>query len=302
MNRRNLLLVVVLAFGLTTAAPAPAGAAQLDTIVNTFQLGAQQTLDRARLLGLTAYKALVALEIVMTLYAAVFLFMNGKMEMQGFLATVVQKAIVVSLGLIMLEFYPVFVPKIISTFTDAGSQLVGLHGITPSVFVGQGLYLAGMLFYTSNNAGFLFAGPVAVLAWASGILIFVCFTLVAWRLTMVLCEGALLLGGGVFFLGFWGSRITAPLAENYLVVLTRLGIHTYFLYMVVSVANILVPTWAITLAMPVNSLDGLLPMLTTVAQVLITTLIATKLPAKLAHELTAPSSFLHLRSSIVAGV
>jgi type IV secretion system protein TrbL len=304
MNSRriHLLFLVLVAVLAASALPRPAAAAQqLDTIVNTFQQASQTALTRATVLGMSAYKVLVALEVVMTLYAFAFLTLSGKITMGGVLATSVNKAIVISIGLVMLQFYPLFVPKILQTFTDAGSQLVGFSGITPSAIMGQGLYLTGLLLYHANNAGFIFAGPLAVVSWACGTLIFVCFTMIAWRLVMILVEAALLLSGGVFFLGFWGSRLTAPLAENYLVSLTRLGIHTYFLYLVVAVGNAIIPVWTDTLTQPITSVDGLLPLLNVCGQVLIFTLITTKLPQRLAHELTAPSSFLHLRNAISAG-
>ncbi len=276
----------------------PAHAGQLDTIVESFSDGGSIWISRALPLGLSAFRVLAAFEVLLTIFSIAFLFLSDKIKPGGILAAALQKTIVIGFGLLALQFYPLFVPKLLQTFQDAGSQVVAIRGLTPSVVMGQGIYLCGLILFSEDRSG-LFLLPAELMAAVSALLVLGCFTMLAWKFVEILVQSHLLLSGGMFFMGFLPSRVTVALAENYIVSLIRLGIQLYFLLFMVAVANTLVPLWSTQLATPLNGLDGLLPILRTAGEVLIFTLIAVRLPAKLAYELTAPQSFLHLRSALV---
>ncbi len=299
-HRRSSLPSILLAAValLVVVEPSAHAAGQLNEVVRAFSEASEHVLWRAQVQGQVAFKLLAGLEVLMMLYGFALLFLSGKLTAGGLLAATIKKAILLGLGLLALNFYPIGVPLILKTFTQAGSVNVGLPGMTPTALLGQGIYLCGRLLYTTNNAGFVFAGPVTFLCWAAGTTIFVCFVLLAYRVVATLAESFVLLGGGIFFLGFWANRVTAALAENYIVAVIRLGITTYFLYLMVAIANALLPLWTDALSAPVNSADGLLPMMTTLGEVVIFTMIATRMPPRIAYDLTAPSSFLGLRSAM----
>jgi type IV secretion system protein TrbL len=287
--------VVLLLPAAALAVPNP-----LDDIISAFSDGSYVWFSHVVPIALSIYKVLAGLEVLMTLIVFAYLKLSGKLTAGGILATAIQKTIFLGFCLLLLQWYPIFLPKIVSSFQAAGSIAVaGIQGITPGVVLAQGIYLSGKVLYLADDAGFFSFATIAIIDLVA-IAIFACFCLISWRLTSVLCESYILLGGGILFIGFAANRMTVALAENYIVSLIRLGVQSYFLILLVAIANQLVPIWALGLSADLfTSVAGLTTLLRIAGEVLIFTLITLRLPANLALQLTAPSSFLQLRQALV---
>jgi P-type conjugative transfer protein TrbL len=270
----------------------------LDTMLNTVQYASVGWLGQTVPAAQKIFAALLGLELVVTVFVWAYLYISGKLNAGGLLATSIQKIILLVFFSLTLSSFPVFLPKILSTFQDLGGQVAGIQGISPTSVLDQGILLASQVLFTANTAGLLEI-PAALTALVIGLALLVCFVLLAWNLTSVLIEAQILLGGGILFMGFASNRITIQLAENYIVSLFRLGIRSYLLYFMVAVGNQLVPIWSAELTNYLYSLDGFALLFRIAAEVLIFTLITIKLPARLATELTAPAGFLHLRQALV---
>jgi type IV secretion system protein TrbL len=281
------------------ASPLAADTNQLDTMVSTVSYASQGWLARVLPEAQGIYVSLAGLELVLMALVWAYLFLSGKLTAGGMLATAIQKIIFLGLLVMTLQFFPLFVPKILATFQTAGGDVAGIRGLSPTSLLDQGIYLASLIVYNSNYAGFLdpLAAATSLLLSA---LLFTCFALLAWRMTSLLIESNILLGGGALFLGFGASRFTVQLAENYIISLIRLGIHSYLILFMVAVGNQLVPLWGDELSGYIFSVDGFAVLFRIAGEVLIFTLITLRLPSRLAYELTAASGFLHLRQSLLA--
>lgn len=297
-SRRISLPLALGAVCALVAAPLAADSNQLDTMVSTVVYASQGWLARVLPEAHGIYVSLAGLELVVTVLVWAYLFLSGKLTAGGMLATATQKIIFWGLLLMTIQFFPLFLPKILATFETAGGDVAGIRGLSPTTLLDQGIYLSSLVVYNSNYAGFLdpLAAATSLLC---SVLLFTCFALLAWRMTSLLIESNILLGGGALFLGFGASRFTVQLAENYIVSLIRLGIHTYLILFMVAVGNQLVPIWGDELSAYIFSVDGFAVLFRIAGEVLIFTLITLRLPSRLAYELTAPSGFLHLRQSLL---
>lgn len=274
---------------------------QLDTMVNTVLYASQSWLTRVLPEAQSLYLMLVGLEITITVLVWAYLHLSGKLTLGGILATTIQKVIFLVLCSLSLQMFPFFLPKILSLFQKVGGNVAGIQGISPTALLDQGIYLASRVLYISDQQGLLtvLALPAVILSLLLALQLLVCFILLAWKLTSLLIEGAILVSGGALFMGFSASRFTVQLAENYIVSIIRLGVHTYLLLFMVAVGNQLVPIWGQEINNYLYSVDGFAVLFRIGGEVLIFTLVTLKLPSRLAYELTAPSGFLHLRGALV---
>lgn len=287
------------AAGALLASPLAADTNQLDTMVSTVTYASQGWLSRVLPEAHGIYVSLAGLELVLMVFIWAYLFLKGQLSAGSMLATAIQKILFLGLILMSLQFFPLFAPKILATFQTVGGEVAGIRGLSPTALLDQGIYLSSLIVYNSNYSGFV--DPIAAAtSLLLSVLLFTCFALLAWRMTSLLVEANILLGGGALFLGFGGSRFTVQLAENYIISLIRLGIHTYLILFMVAVGNQLVPLWGDELSGYIFSVDGFAVAFRISGEVLIFTLITLKLPSRLAYELTAPSGFLHFRSSLLA--
>ncbi len=272
---------------------------QLDTMVNTALFASQDWLSRVLPEAQSLFLMLVGLEITVTVLVWAYMHLSGKLTLGGVLATTFQKVILLVLCSLSLQSFPMFLPKILALFQKAGGDIAGIQGLSPTSLLDQGIYLSSRILYMSNQAG-LFEIPAIITSLVLAFLLLVCFVLLAWRMTSLLIEGAILVSGGALFMGFSASRFTIQLAENYIISIIRLGAHTYLILFCVAVGNRLVPIWGLEINNYLYSVDGFAVLFRIAGEVLIFTLVTLRLPGDLAYKLTAPSGFLHLRGALVA--
>lgn len=299
MSRRAATLALGAAGLLLAPAAAIAQGNQLDTMVNTVLFGSQGWLAKAIPAAQGVFMVLVGLEIALTLLVWAYLYLSGKLSPGSMLATTIQKVILLSLFTLSLQAFPFYLPKILGFFQVAGGDIAGIKGVSPTALLDQGIYLASQVLYMSNQAGLLEL-PAVIMGLVLANLLLVCFVLLAWRMTSLLFEGAILVSVGAFFMGFSANRLTIQLSENYIISIIRLGIHTYLILFLVAVGNQLVPIWGLELKNYLYSVDGFAVLFRIAGEVSIYTLITMRLPSRLAYELTAPSGFLHLREALIA--
>lgn len=272
---------------------------QLDTMVNTALFASQDWLSRVLPEAQSLFLMLVGLEITVTVLVWAYMHLSGKLTLGGVLATTFQKVILLVLCSLSLQSFPMFLPKILALFQKAGGDIAGIQGLSPTSLLDQGIYLSSRVLYMSNQAG-LFEIPAVITSLVLAFVLLVCFVLLAWRMTSLLIEGAILVSGGALFMGFSASRFTIQLAENYIISIIRLGAHTYLILFCIAVGNRLVPLWGLEINNYLYSVDGFAVLFRIAGEVLIFTLVTLRLPGDLAYKLTAPSGFLHLRGALVA--
>ena len=137
----------------------------------------------------------------------------------------------------------IWIPAIIDSFTQIGQNAAGLGALSPSGIFIQGLSIAGALMDGASTSAF-FTNPGTSLALAfAALLIVISYTLITINFIVTLVESYLVVSVGFIFLGFGGSRWTAPYTERYIGFAVSIGIKIVLLYCLISAGFDLSQGW-----------------------------------------------------------
>lgn len=196
--------------------------------------------------------ALVAIEIAWSAITYVL----QKDSLPDFIAALLLKIISVGFFYTLLQpgLGPVWIADIVSSFTQAGSAIGGQTQFLPSdpssVFnCGTDVANAMLQSISSNNVGITLGNILpaieavfAALICALGVVL--AFAIVAGQLLMTLIESYIVIGAGVFMLGFTGSRWTLVFGEKYVGYAFSVGIKLFMLELIVGLGYALGQQWA----------------------------------------------------------
>src|SRR5580698_1854011 len=181
--------------------------------------------------------ALVAIEIAWSAITYVLLKILGV----GFFFIVLQP-----------QYGPVWIGDIISSFSQAGSAISGQVQLTPgdpsSVFNCGTDIANAMLESTSENQGMTLGNllPMIEIVLTSMICalgVVLAFAIIAGQLLITLVESYIVIGAGVFMLGFTGSRWTLVFGEKYVGYAVSIGIKLFMLELIVGLGFDLGQQW-----------------------------------------------------------
>jgi type IV secretion system protein TrbL len=157
-----------------------------------------------------------------------------KTDLQSWTSALIRKLMWIGAFYTLLLNGRTWIPAIIDSFTAIGQNAAGLGALSPSGIFVQGLSLAGALMDGASTSAF-FTNPGASLALAfAALMIVVSYTLITINFIVTLVESYLVVSVGFIFLGFGGSRWTAPYTERYIGLAVSIGIKIVLLYCLIS--------------------------------------------------------------------
>ena len=157
-----------------------------------------------------------------------------KSDLQTWTSALIRKLMWIGAFYALLLNGRVWIPAIIDSFTQIGQNAAGLGALSPSGIFMQGLSLAGALMDGASTSAF-FTNPGTSLALAfAALLIVISYTLITINFIVTLVESYLVVSVGFIFLGFGGSRWTAPYTERYIGLAVSIGIKIVLLYCLIS--------------------------------------------------------------------
>ena len=302
MRLRIALLVAGL--GLLAGSSEAQSSGILTDVVAQYESASQSWIVQSADITRNLFASLVLLELAVTLVAGLLRFIGGSAGVGKLSAAFLQKISYIGLFWAFLTSFPLWIPKIILSFDQAGAALSGTVGLQPSLVLDRGVFLCALLMHSMEQLGLLnsFAAfPAAFLVYLASLGILVCFALVAARLVEALVKSYLVMAGAVWFLGFAPFRFTAPLAENYLVTVVRIGVQIFVQYLLVAVGQAITQQWILAFESYSPDQGFRLP-LSVLGGAIVYAWLVIKVPSELAHSLTAPSGFLRLREALTANV
>src|SRR5579863_9059390 len=195
--------------------------------------------------------ALVAIEIAWSAITYVL----QKDSLPDFVASLLLKILGVGFFFFVLQpqYGPVWIGDIISSFSQAGSAISGQVQLTPSdpssVFNCGTDIANAMLESTSENQGMTLGNllPMIEIVLTSMICalgVVLAFAIIAGQLLITLIESYIVIGAGVFMLGFTGSRWTLVFGEKYVGYAVSVGIKLFMLELIVGLGYGLGQQWA----------------------------------------------------------
>lgn len=157
-----------------------------------------------------------------------------KSDLQSWTSALIRKLMWIGAFYTLLLNGRIWIPAIIDSFTQLGQNAAGVGALSPSGIFMQGLSMAGALLGGATTSAF-FTNPGTSFALAfAALLIVVSYTIIAVNFIVTLVESYLVVSVGFIFLGFGGSRWTAPYTERYIGLAVSIGIKIVLLYCLIS--------------------------------------------------------------------
>ena len=298
------ILFLAAGLGFLAAASNAQSSGILTDIVSQYDSASQTWIEQSGDITRNLFISLVLLELAVTLVAGLLRFIGGQAGVGKLSAALLQKIAYIGLFWAFIASFPLWVPKIILSFDQAGATISGTVGLQPSLVLNRGVFLCSLLLVSISKLGVLHgfaAFPSSLLISLAALGILLCFALIAARLVEALVKSYLVTAGSIWFLGFAPFRFTAPLAENYLITCVRVGVQIFVQYLLVAVGQTITVEWIEALQSYTPDQGFTLP-LTVLGGAIVYAWLVVKVPSDLAYSLTAPTGFLRLREVLTADV
>jgi type IV secretion system protein TrbL len=236
--KRNPILIGPGVIGLILLIAVPAHAQSvnvLDQIVTEFQTRAAGWERTLRSFAMGTFGILATIELA---WAAIRLAFR-RSDVSEWLAEIVNQILFLGFFLALLENSVTWGQAIVNSFRQAASAAGG-GGIAPSDVFAAGVKIASMvlsqmsIWHPEASAGLMVAG----------IVIEVCFALMAACMVLALVESFLIISMGVLFMAFGGTRWTKDFAISTVRYTVSVGAKLFVLQLLVSIGASLIQSWA----------------------------------------------------------
>lgn len=235
--RTALLLAVIAAVSFAQAPPFVS--TNPSQILSAFQAARGNWVSNIAGYANSLFGALAVIEFAWS--AAVMVL--EKADLQSWTAAFVRKIMWIGGFYMLLINGPTWIPFIIDSFTQIGQNSSGIASISPSNVFAQGLSVAGALSNGFSIAGFLTQPAVILALVIAAIIVVISYAMITIQFLVAMVESYIVVAAGFIFLGFGGSRWTAPYAERYIGLAVSNGVKILVIYLLISVGTNLGNTW-----------------------------------------------------------
>ena len=212
-------------------------AATLDQIVAQFQSRAAGWEGTLQSFAVNTFGILAAIELA---WAAFKLAFRGA-DVSEWLAEIVNQILFLGFFFALLQNSVTWGEAIVSSFRQAANSAGGA-GIAPSDVFTSGVQLAQRVISQMS-----FWSPTASVGLLiAGIVIEVCFALIAAFMVLALVESYLIISMSVIFMAFGGSRWTKDFAVSTVRYTVSVGAKLFVLQLLVSIGTNLIQGWVVT--------------------------------------------------------
>ncbi len=168
-----------------------------------------------------------------------------KTDLQSWTSALIRKVMWIGAFYALLINGRNWIPAIIDSFEQIGYSAAGMgHPLSPSDVMAQGINIAGALMDSAGSSGFFTnPGPAFALVFCA-IIIVLSYVIITINFVVVMVESYIIVSVGFLFLGFGGSRWTAPYVERYIGLGVSIGIKIVLIYCLISAGFNLGVGWA----------------------------------------------------------
>ena len=209
----------------------------LDQVVSQFQSTAAGWQGTLRSFALNTFYILATIELAWSIARLAL----GRADFSQWLGEVVRQVMFLGFFLALLQNSVTWSTAIVNSFRQAAGA-AGNVGIIPSDVFAAGVKLATTvlaqmsLFDPAASAGFMIAG----------IVILVCFALMAAGIVLALVESYIIISAGVLFMAFGASSWTKDFAVSTIRYAVSVGAKLFIMQLLLSVGTSFIQTWANT--------------------------------------------------------
>jgi type IV secretion system protein TrbL len=173
--------------------------------------------------------------------AAVMLL--DKSDMQSWTSALVRKLMWLGAFYALLIYGRSWIPAIIDSFELIGQQASGTGPLAPSDVFTRGIDIAGALMATSSTAAFFTNLGTSLAMIVTGVITALAFIAITVQFVVAMVESYIIVAAGFIFVGFGGSRWTAPYVERYIGLGVATGVKIMLLYLLIATGMTLSVDW-----------------------------------------------------------
>jgi type IV secretion system protein TrbL len=166
-----------------------------------------------------------------------------KSDMQSWTSALIRKLMWIGAFYMLLINGRYWIPAITDSFEILGQQASGNGPMSPSDVFTRGIDIAGALMAQSSSAAFFENLGTSLAMIFTGIVTALAFIGVAIQFVVAMVESYVVVAAGLIFLGFGGSRWTAPYVERYIGLGVAIGVKIMLIYLLIGAGMSLSVDW-----------------------------------------------------------
>jgi type IV secretion system protein TrbL len=166
-----------------------------------------------------------------------------KSDLQSWTSALIRKLMWIGGFYALLIYGRTWVPAITDSFEFIGQTASGAGPMSPSDVFTRGIDIAGALMATSSSAAFFTNLGTSLAMVATGIITALAFIAITVQFVVAMVESYIIVSAGFIFLGFGGSRWTAPYVERYIGLGVATGVKIMLLYLLIGTGMDLSVDW-----------------------------------------------------------
>jgi type IV secretion system protein TrbL len=166
-----------------------------------------------------------------------------KSDMQSWTSALIRKLMWIGAFYALLMYGRYWIPAITDSFELIGQTASGTGPMAPSDVFTKGIDIAGALMATSSTAAFFTNLGTSLAMIFTGIITALAFIAITVQFVVAMVESYIIVAAGFIFVGFGGSRWTAPYVERYIGLGVATGVKIMLLYLLIGTGMNLSVDW-----------------------------------------------------------
>ena len=166
-----------------------------------------------------------------------------KSDLQSWTSALLRKMMWLGAFYALLIYGRYWIPAITDSFELIGQTASGTGPMSPSDVFTRGIDIAGALMATSSTAAFFTNLGTSLAMVFTGIITALAFIAITVQFVVAMVESYFIVAAGFIFVGFGGSRWTAPYVERYIGLGVATGVKIMLLYLLIGTGMNLSVDW-----------------------------------------------------------
>src|SRR6202167_2339839 len=169
-------------------------------------------------------------------------------DFTGLFLSLIKKLLVISFFYAVLINGQVWIPAIVNSFAQLGATAAGVPlAQSPSDIMMQGIQIVSDLFTKVSTTDLLTQPGGAITTILASCIVLASYIIITLHYVVTKLEAIIVMSAGYIFLGFGGSRWTAPYFERYISLAISTGVRLMLIYLMLGVFNTISNNWIATL-------------------------------------------------------
>jgi len=169
-------------------------------------------------------------------------------DFNGLFLSLIKKLLVISFFYAVLINGQTWVPAIVNSFAQLGANAAGVpQAQNPSDIMTQGLQIVSDLFTKVSGTDLLTQPGGAITTILAACIVLASYIIITLHYVVTKLEAIIVMSAGYIFLGFGGSRWTAPYFERYISLAVSTGVRLMLIYLMLGVFKTISNNWIATM-------------------------------------------------------